>query len=774
LRYQVSPKFQLFNRFLFASLTLVMVWLHGSATQANAESPARVLWTQSRLIGFPDPPPPFQTKRVFENINTPKPLSVTTLPGTKDLLVTIHKAGYGGPGSLLRLSGEESNLSLTEFLQIDEIIYGVAFHPDFSSNGYMYVGCNGKSEKLDQTATRVLRFHVSRSQPIECDVDSKTVIIEWASNGHNGGDLVFGQDGMLYVSAGDGTSDSDANLAGQDLTTIPGSIIRIDVDRPAGDKPYLIPADNPFMDVADARPEIWAYGLRNPWRISVDSKTGDLWVGNNGQDQWETAQVVRRGENYGWSITEGSHPFHTNRKQGPTPIVPPTIEHPHSEARSLTGGHVYYGRKYPSLYGHYIYGDYSTGLIWAAKYEGSKVVSHFLVARTMLQISGFGIDHDGELLVVDYGSGLYRLVPNDQQQSTTFPRRLSETGIFQSVKNHIVAEGIVPYQVNAPLWSDGAEKERFIGLPGDAKIGFRNSGGWEFPNGTVLIKTFALPLANGVTDQLTRIETRLMVRQEGQWYGYSYEWNDEQTDALLVDSSGKSVELTLAKTGASAEERKQTWQYPSRSDCMVCHSRAANYVLGLSVLQTNRNVTHAGQEVSQLDHFVSLGLFDADEKNKKEDASLQVAGALKFKLPSPAADLPRLVDPVDESSSLETRVRSYLHSNCAHCHVKEGGGNSRFSVAFEASLAATGLVNGLPAHDAFSIKDARLVAPNAPQQSLLLHRLMHRGRGQMPPLATSVVDAHASKLISDWILSLQQASNSEPEKTSPPASPNSP
>jgi uncharacterized repeat protein (TIGR03806 family) len=724
--------------------------------------PRRAVWTESRVIGFPDPPPPFHIQPVFANIDFPKPLSVTTLPGTKDLLVTVHGGGYGGPGRLLRLSGDESNASVSEFLKIDDIIYGIAFHPDFAANGYMYVGCNGNSETLGKKATRVLRFEVSPAPSVACDVDSKTVIIEWESNGHNGGDLVFGHDGMLYVSAGDGTSDSDAKLAGQDLSTIPGSMIRIDIDHQTDNKRYSIPPDNPFLDMDGARPEIWAYGLRNPWRISLDPVTGDLWAGINGQDQWETVQVVRRGENYGWSVNEGSHPFQPNRPRGPTPIVPPTIEHPHSEARSLTGGHVYYGLKHPSLHGHYLYGDYSTGAIWAAKYDGTAVVSHFLVARTSLQISGFGIDHDGELLVVDHGSGLYRLVPNEQRQSTEFPRRLSDTGIFRSVHDHVVAAGIIPYQVNAPLWSDGTEKERFIGLPGDAQIGFRMNDGWEFPDGTVLVKTFSLPLTNGTPNQTRRIETRLMSLQDGQWYGYSYEWNDEQTDAFLVDAKGKNVDLTLSETENESAAKKQTWSFPSRSDCMVCHSRVANYALGLSVLQTNRNVNVEGKDVSQLEHFVSLGLFEeTSETHHKSDAKTVADHTRKFELPSPVDVLSRLVDPADPSLPLELRARSYLHSNCAHCHVRQGGGNSPFTVKFDTSLSATRLVNEIPAHDAFGVTDARLVVPKNPHRSLLLHRMQFRGRGQMPPLATSLVDQDGVKMLSDWIQSLEEKADGE-------------
>lgn len=726
----------------------------------------RTLWTESRVVGFPDPPPAFQKLRAFSNVDLPQPLSVATLPGTDDLLVTVHRGGYGGPGRLLRISRDESQSSATEFLHLSEIIYGIAFHPDFATNGYMYIGCNGRSEALEKTVTRVLRFHVSRTAPFECNKESQTLIIEWLSGGHNGGDLVFGHDGMLYVSAGDGTSDSDAKLAGQDLSTIPGSMIRIDVDHPTGETPYSIPPDNPFLHVKDACPEIWAYGLRNPWRICVDAKTGDLWAGNNGQDLWETAHVIHRGENYGWSIMEGSHPFHVNRKQGPTPIVAPTIEHPHSEARSLTGGQVYYGSKYPALQGHYIYGDYSTGMIWAAKYDGAKVTSHFLVARTSLQISGFGIDHDGELLIVDYGTGLYRLVPNDQDQGTDFPRLLSQTGIYESVQEHTVKSGLIPYQVNAPLWSDGATKERFIGLTGDATIGFKRGGSWDFPNGTVLVKTFSLPLAGQPQDSVTRIETRLMTRQNGEWFGYSYEWNEDQTDAVLVEAAGKHVDFTVSDGDASAT-RKQSWYYPSRSDCMVCHSRAANYVLGLSTLQTNRDIHIGGEKKSQLDYFQSLSLFHSFDANAKADKAQDAKVADEFSLPAPQSELPRMSNPEDNTLLLEARVRSYLDSNCAHCHVNAGGGNSRLVLSFDTPLEKTGLLNESPQHDAFGIADARLVAPGHSERSLLLHRLQHRGRGQMPPLSSSLVDQKAVNLVKDWIQSLPESAAVAAEAPTP-------
>ena len=169
-----------------------------------------------------------------------------------------------------------------------------------------------------------------------------------------------------------------------------------------------MPRDNPFVGLKNARPEIWAYGLRNPWRMTIDDKTGQIWAGNNGQDLWETAHLWR-GENYGWSVYEGSHPFYLNRKLGPTHPVLPTIEHSHSEARSLTGGVVYYGDPFSELNGVYVYGDYSTGTIWGGRHDGSRLSWHQELAHTQLQIAAFGVNHHGELLIVDHTGGIYRL-----------------------------------------------------------------------------------------------------------------------------------------------------------------------------------------------------------------------------------------------------------------------------------------------------------------------------------------------------------------------------
>ena len=561
-------------------------------------------------------------------------------------------------------------------------------------------------------------------------------------NGHDGGDLAFGNDGYLYVSAGDGSSDSDANLTGQTLDDLLGSVLRIDVDHPDPGRNYSVPKDNPFVDRPGARPELWAYGLRNPWRLSYDRPSGQLWVGNNGQDLWEQVYLIQKGANYGWSLTEGSHIFQAQRKAGPDPISPPAAEHPHSEARSLTGGRVYRGSRLPELVGAYIYGDWSTGRVWGVRHDGKQATWQNELVDTPFNITGFGTDHSGELYIIDQGSGFYRLEPTTEADRPTqpFPRKLSETGLFASVPGHKPHPATIPYEVVAPQWADGATMERFVALPGLERIEQEpqlNAGGaWSFPNGSVLVQTLSLNLAgDGAKPARKRIETRLLVRQQGEWTGYSYRWNDEQTDATLVPSAGASDEFEVADPAEAGGRREQVWRFPARTECMVCHSRATGFIQGFSPLQLDRDHDYGGIVDHQLRTLEHIGVFQ---------------GAL----PPRPATRPRLVNPYDVHAPLEPRVRSYLHVNCATCHVEAGGGNSRMELGFSTTRDAMRLINEVPVHDRFDLADARLVAPGAPERSVLVQRISRRGTGQMPPLVSTEVDRKAVSLITEWIRSL--------------------
>jgi uncharacterized repeat protein (TIGR03806 family) len=711
----------------------------------------RVPFTTSRLVGSPDPPLPYRVRRTYPNLTLKQPIYVEPEPGTDNLIMIHYLEGTGGAGRVVRMV-DEPDVSQTELLlECPRFIYGLTFHPDYEKNGFLYLHTNSPDED-GKRLNQILRYTVSREAPYDCAEDSQLVIIEWHSAGHDGGGLAFGNDGMLYIAGGDGSSTSDVLGSGQDISNLLAAVLRIDVDHIDAeavddDRPYSVPDDNPFVDFDGARPEIWAYGLRNPFRMSADPVTGQIWVGNNGQDLWEQAYLLERGANYGWPIVEGTHPFQPDRVRGPTPFTAPTVDHPHSIARSLTGGVVYHGTELAELRGAYFYGDYSTGRIWAVLHDGNAIEWHRVVADTTLQITGFGLDTRGELLIVDHAGGLYRLEPTPPTDPLApFPERLSDTGLFTSVANHEMQLGVVPYSVNAETWADGAHTSRYIALSDTSTIDFSASGHWKFPEGTVLLQTLSVDDPSDTATQTRRLETRVLLRQQGEWAGYSYRWNDEQTDALLVAAGGDQLAVDLSDpfTGQTSPHR---WQIPSRSECMVCHSRAAEYVLGLSTMQMNRPLDHAlesngngkgngnGSDSNQLVAWNRLGMFSTD-----------VAEA--------PGDLVHMVDPYDTSASLTARARSYLHANCQHCHLNSGGGNADFEVNFNRDLDKTALVDVKAVHSTFGLDDARLVAPGHPERSVLLYRLAKLGVGHMPQLGTAQLDRAGIRLLHDWISSL--------------------
>jgi uncharacterized repeat protein (TIGR03806 family) len=702
--------------------------------------------TTSTVIGSPEPPPPYRVKRVYPNFSPSYPIMAKAIPGTDQLLVITETLPYLET-FLYRIKDDPAVTSADAVKLMDTkgVAYDFAFHPKFAENGFIYVGWNTEASK--NNFTRITRFHLDPKPPYALDLASARTIIEWPSHGHNGGAVCFGADGMLYVTSGDGTSDSDLNLMGQRTDALLSKVLRIDVDHPEGARPYSSPPDNPFVGNPVFRPETWAYGLRNPWRITCDTATGQIWVGNNGQDLWEQAYLVRKGANYGWSVVEGGHEFYPNRQAGPTPISKPTVDHPHSEFRSLTGGIVYRGSKLPDLVGAYIYGDYSTGRIWAVKHDGDKILWHKELARTTLKITAFGADSHGELIICDHqpvGQGaLVTLEPTPaDHRPSTFPKTLSASGLFESVKGHRMVPGVIPYSVNAPFWSDGLHKERFLALPPEGKISYTRTGGWVFPDRTVLVKSFAAEGEPGKPNSREWVETRFLTKQDGEWFGYSYAWNADQSDAVLIDAAGSDRPIM---TGAG----RQTWHYPSRTECMTCHSRAANFVLGLCELQMNKEHGYPSltpdNQIRVLEH---LRLFEVKPKP-------EVSGPVKPCPVPPPEEWRALVDPYDTSKSLDQRARSWLHTNCGICHVENGGGNARMELGFMTSPDKMRVLDVLPMHTTFGLTDARLIARGHPERSVLLHRVGMRGPGQMPPASSNRVDEKAVELLRTWIAGMK-------------------
>ncbi|MGE3818155.1 MAG: PQQ-dependent sugar dehydrogenase [Isosphaeraceae bacterium] len=716
----------------------------GTDAPPRSEKPfgleTRVPWTTSRVVGSPDPLPPFQLVRSFRAFTFKNPIFIAQEPTSERFLVAEAL------GQILSVKADDPTGRKDLVLDIGRSLSAFSFHPDYANNGQIFVFSQNdpKVQPVEDQRSRVSRYTLdpgndqrsARARP-----DSETVIIEWPAGGHNGGEAVIGPDGYLYVTTGDGTGGSDPKATGQGVDDLLSVMMRLDVDHPDPGRAYSIPRDNPFVNTPGARPEIWSYGFRNPWRFSFDPVSGRPWVGDVGQDLWELIELSGPGLNHGWSVMEGSHPFHPAKKRGPTPIVPPVVEHHHTECRSIIGGYVYQGEKFEELKDAYIYGDYEYGKMWGLRYDhaAGEVVWHRELADSNVRISSFGVGRDGSFHALDYDRGeVYELARQPPAPPSSFPRKLSQTGLFASVKGHVVAPGVIPYSINAPFWSDGAHKERFLALPGDAKV-TNPEGSWTFEDGTVTVKSFALDVPRrGDAANRAWIETRIVVKQDNHWVGYTYAWNDEQTDAELVDARGMDRTYVVRDPSAPKGERTQVWHYPSRNECMFCHSRAAGFVLGLNVSQMNRDHDYGGVVDNQLRALDHVGVFTT-------------------RLGKSPAELPRLPDPRDAGARLDDRARAYLQVNCAMCHVSDGGGNSLMELGFSTPLEKTNVVDVRPIHDTFSIPDARLVAPGDPERSVLYQRIARRGTGQMPPTSTNLVDAESAQLIADWIRGMPRA-----------------
>jgi len=711
----------------------------------------RSAWTTSRVIGSPDPPPPFKVVRAFPNLKFTHPVLLARCPGS-DRLFVGEQAGKlysfadkpdAKADLFFDLSKEVKTIHLLAEAKEVEAVYGLAFHPDFEKNRQCFLCYTLRGKKPHQQnltdGTRVSRFTVSKTDPPRIDPSSEEIILTFLQGGHNGGDLHFGPDRMLYISTGDAGNPNppDPFNTGQDISDLLSSILRIDVDHKKGGKNYAVPTDNPFVKMKGARPEVWAYGFRNPWRMSFDHQTGELFVGDVGWELWESVHRVEKGGNYGWSAMEGPQPIKPE-KVGPNPIRPALIELPHTIACSVTGGRVYRGKKFPELRGAYIFGDWETRRLWAARFEGDRTKEMPEITRPSVRIIAFGEDTHGELYFLDYDGGtVHTIERNDgSAKNAHFPTKLSETGLFAAVKDNTPGAGVIPFTVNSRQWQDGATAEHWVAFPGMSSATLYASGkpipgnvDWHlfrmhFPKDAVLVRTISL---SG-----RRIETQLLHLDGVDWHPYTFAWRDDQTDADLVPADGTEKEVPDGK-------QKRLWRFPSRSQCMSCHSSWSEYALAFQPEQLNR-----------------LG---ADGRNQlvtlTEAGFIRRAGNDGKPLPSfddrSTARERKLADPADAGQSLEARACAYLHANCGHCHTNGGGGSVDLRLQFPVSVAEMKAVGIRPTRGDLGLPDARIIKPGDPYGSTLYFRMAKFGRDRMPHIGSDRPDEVGLKLIEQWI-----------------------
>jgi len=365
--------------------------------------------------GNPPPVGSVQTQQVFAAVNLTSPTALRQAPNDATRWFALNQSGV-----VTVFNNDPMNATGTTFLNIagrvqccgETGLLGIAFHPDFANNHEVYV-----SYTAPGPTSRVSRFR-SFDGNLTLDPMSEEILLTASqpAGNHNGGDIHFGPDGMLYIGFGDGGGAGDPQGNGQNTNTLLGAMLRIDVNTPGG---YAIPPGNPFAGNAQAVqgscgascPEIYAWGFRNPWRFSFDSMTGDLWVGDVGQGSWEEVDRVSMGENYGWNTREGAHCYSPSSGCSTAGLVDPITEYSHSQGISITGGFVYRGAAIPALQGQYLFGDFGSGRIWAVPVNSPIGTDPTEIVDTSLSISAFAEGVDGELYVVDYGGRIYRIVP---------------------------------------------------------------------------------------------------------------------------------------------------------------------------------------------------------------------------------------------------------------------------------------------------------------------------------------------------------------------------
>lgn len=710
------------------------------------------------------------------------PVQMLPVPLSNRLLV-VEKAGR-----LVVFENAATASSKTVLIDIrgqvqsthDSGMMGAAFHPEFGQAGspnrhflYVFYRYTPQKSETNKAYLRLSRFTWNPTTAMISPGSEFVLINQYdRHNWHNGGGLFFGLDGLLYVSVGDEGGANDQYNSGQrrDLGLLAG-VLRIDVDQdlsrghairrqprnpanpPSGwpnsySQGYTIPNDNPWPSAnGSLLEEFYAIGLRSPHRMTQDPETGRIWLGDVGQGTREEVSNVVRGGNLQWPYREGNA---GGPKSKPSPLTgvdqPPVYDYGRSTGTCVIGGYVYRGSLHPELQGKYLFGDHGSSRIWSLEEKsGGNVQVNTLLTLSRHGpgpkngMSSFGVDAAGEIYVMSLagtdldGGRVYRL---DKSTSGVpeAPKLLSQTAAFTDLATLSPAPGVMPYEVIQPLWSDGADKRRWIAIPNDGnpntaaeKIGWSETGHWDFPKGTVMIKHFEIPGR--------RLETRFMLLgEDDEWFGFTYRWRPDGSDADLLP--GPAVEETFTVAG-----QEWTWHFPGRNECSTCHTDAANHVLGVKARHLNSVITYpqTGRDANQLVTLNRLGFF------------------------TPAineTNLPNILTATniaDTSATLERRARSYLDINCSQCHQPSAPTQALFDTRLETPPYFQNLINVTP-NNPLGIAGSRIVKPGWVDLSVAHKRVGSLTEGEkMPPLAKNVAHAEGLALLAEWIASLDPA-----------------
>lgn len=652
-------------------------------------------------------------------------------------------------------------------------LLGLAFHPEYGRPGsarraHVFVWYNyserptGSRDARPRYRTpsfnRLSRFDLPPGGA-RIDPASEIVLIDQydETTFHEGGAMFFHpRDGFLYLSLGDDFVLDNAQRVDRSLFS---GVIRIDVDadprrshaprrkpRNARTSHYAIPNDNPFVDPSGGTlEEFWALGLRSPHTMSLDERSGRIFVGDVGHESREEVSLLERGGNYEWPFREGT--------LGGDPARPvpgerrgPLFDYPHADGNNcVIAGFVYRGQAHAELGGRLLLGDNGSNRLWTLEVEGPRAGTLRPIGRLpgptgyLGGLASFAVDAQGEPLLVRVGAGmnLLRLAPGARDRAP-IPARLSESGLFTGLTPLTPAPGVMPYEINLGHWAAGARAQRFIALPNDGdgtldpareQAAFEAHDTWRLPEGSVLVQHLELPLDARRPDVVRRLETRVLVRsRRGEFYPLSYRWNADGREAELVPRDAEAREEVEVRD-AQGRLMTVTWHYPSRAQCRQCHNSAAGGALGLSTRQLTREVGVGAARTSQVTAWTRAGW---------------VTGA-----PASAQATPGLVALEVTESPLRERVRSYLDVNCAPCHRPDGA-RALFDARLTTPLERAGLVDG-ELLDPLGMQGARVIKPGDPGASILLLRLYSVGNVAMPPVGKPGVDLRACEAVTRWI-----------------------
>ncbi|MES2659060.1 MAG: discoidin domain-containing protein [Verrucomicrobiota bacterium] len=747
---------------------------------------------------------PWSTENAFPNLTFIDPLWLTPVPGGDDLLLVgkngqlwrFPRSAGTTQAQVVKVLDWVANTQSSE----DQGFYSLVFHPQFGQAGspnanFAYV-CYNHKPALSGADANHSYWRVSRFTWLPAsgtlDANSEFVLMNQYDRcrWHNGGAMFFDNQVLLNITCGDGgDSGEGGGLTGSDGALsrtqkldfgLFSGLFRIDVDndpakshsirrqpqspanKPAGwpassTQGYGIPDDNPWLDPAGSvLEEYFALGLRSPHTAHHDVVTGEIWIGDVGEAAREEMTRLVRGGNAQWGYREGL-------VNGPGPAAsppigtenPPLIDYNHVTGNCIIGGMRYRGAKWNELLGgRVLYGDNGRGRIWTVAPETNGGLPELIVdgftTGSKSGIGNFCTDNEGEIYLMNLngtnkpGGTIHKLVSAGIAAEP--PQLLSQTGVFTDMTTLATVPGVIPYSMASPLWSDGAAKRRWIILPNDGvhdtaaeKIIFAEDDRWQFPAGTVFVKHFEVATHANDPSQVKRLETRFLVCTAGGGkYGVTYRWNAAGTDAELL-ATGEGEDFTVTNSSGVTETRH--WDYPSRADCMQCHNTVSGQALGVRthLLNGDFHYESTGRTANQLATFNALGMFDR----------ILTTAELQNFIESRPLD--------DATAPVEHRVRSYLDTNCAHCH-QPGGTVDYFDARLGTPLHSQRLVNGLLEGHFDLGPDGRYLKPGDADLSALHVRLANVGNGAaMPPLAKNLVDHHAVDFLRSYIENLDPA-----------------